>query len=92
MTTDFSNSEGLMEVEAFTSSSNICVDEILRKSDSWILHNLSTSPEVEPDNFVKNMRQALLFVHLHPDPAISFFKGQSSIKFKLINCKWIQVN
>jgi len=80
----YNSEEKCVEILPFTLENiNIDVRLILRNSDEWILEHLSTSPEVEPEEFVPNMRETLKFVLDNPEPIKNIFVNNQPLKYKL---------
>merc|ERR1739838_879508 len=80
----YNSEEKCVEILPFTLENiNIDVRLILRNSDEWILEHLSTSPEVEPEEFVPNMRETLKFVLDNPEPIKNIFVNNRPLKYKL---------
>lgn len=46
---------------------------------------MSTSPEVEPENFEDHIRATLAFIATHPDPMQSIFASGKPLIFKPIS-------
>lgn len=96
----YHSKDGLMKIKAFNYRFPHQVTEWLRMSDDFILSNFSTSPAVEPEHFVKEMRQVFQFVAQNPFPMHSVFKTNSifnnrnqSLKFALSDeGEWLKLS
>ncbi|XP_033125713.1 protein N-terminal asparagine amidohydrolase-like [Anneissia japonica] len=54
----------------------------LQQSDTVIKQNLSTSPDVEPPDFVSHVRETLKYVILHPQPGPDVFPGGQPRRYR----------
>ncbi|XP_014257486.1 protein N-terminal asparagine amidohydrolase isoform X2 [Cimex lectularius] len=54
----------------------------LAQPDEFILQHLSTSPDIEPPNFVMQIRAVLKYIHEHPFPAVTVFRDSRPLYFR----------
>ncbi|KAF6029674.1 hypothetical protein EB796_012005 [Bugula neritina] len=66
------------------------IDLWLSQSDKFLLKHLSTSPEQEPEDFVPDVRQSLMFIASNPDPSLTIFKENTTLRFRLASGFWQQ--
>ncbi|CAG2103664.1 unnamed protein product [Medioppia subpectinata] len=64
---------GLLRIGPFNYRPMRGVDLWLSQDDDFILKHLSTSPDVEPPNFVMDARATLKFIQQHPFPGVTIF-------------------
>lgn len=65
---------GVLRIGPFNYEPLRGVDLWLEQSDEFILQHLSTTPDVEPNHFVPEIRAALKYIHDHPFPAVTVFR------------------
>lgn len=69
------------------------VDMWLQQSDESIRQKLSTSPEVEPPQFVSDVRETFKYIRDHPFPLVTVFNDNRPILFrKDEQGLWVQYN
>lgn len=71
-----------IRIEPFDYDPMRSIDYWLKSDDEFILRNLSTSPDVEPEDFVSNVRRTLQFIRDHPFPSHTVFKDRKSMIFR----------
>ncbi|XP_054159418.1 protein N-terminal asparagine amidohydrolase-like [Oppia nitens] len=69
----YDSNMSLLRIGPFNYSPMRGVDLWLQQSDEFILQHLSTSPEVEPPNFVMSARTTLKFIQKNPFPGVTIF-------------------
>jgi len=66
------------------------VTYLLQQTDEWILRNMSTSPEVEPDNFVHHIRASLQFIVGNPHFNRKYFVDDQPVRFRFSGDDWVE--
>ena len=68
---------GVLKIGPFCYQPVRCIDDWIKFDDDIILKCLSTSPEAESPDYVRETRQALQFIKKHPFPSITVFSNGS---------------
>ena len=72
----------VIKIDPFTYEPLGHVEFLLKQPDEWIRMNFSTSPLVEPNDFVVNVRRTFQFMQSHPKPHETVFKDLKPLIFK----------
>ncbi|CAK8680166.1 unnamed protein product [Clavelina lepadiformis] len=78
-------------LEPFTYKPFAEVSLWLQQPDDIIRQYMSTSPEVEPDNFCDHIRATLQFIADNPDPVETVFKDNKPLKYQKKGEAWAQI-
>lgn len=70
----YNTNTGLLEIGPFDYVYANSISFYLKSTDEFILQNLSTTPLVEPPDFVKNIKESLKFLRDNPSPLETIFK------------------
>lgn len=73
---------GMIKIGPFNYDPLRGVDLWLAQPDQVILQHLSTSPDVEPPQFVSTVRATLKYIQDNPFPAITVFRENRPLYFK----------
>ena len=65
--------------------------KVLKQANSVFNRYMSTSPEVEPDNFCDHIRATLQFIANNPDPVETVFKDNKPLKYQKKGEAWAQI-
>nr|CAB3264466.1 protein N-terminal asparagine amidohydrolase [Phallusia mammillata] len=63
----------------------------LELPDSIIKEHMSTSPEVEPPDFVAHIRDSLQYILCNPDPLVSIFSERKPLQYEITNKEWKKI-
>ena len=68
-----------MSVDFFAQNDSHGLNSIL---DAWIRQHLSTSPDVEKEDFAHGTKEALKCILTHPNPLKSKFIGERALRYE----------